>query len=123
MKKNIEMELFEYFEYLKSNINEIDGIPLDELYDTLIGKETKYKMVTDSMYYMVFKNKETGEVTSLECVSNYYNLEKDLAKKKCRDKKSNFTERRINQKCIDSNCAKCHVCCIEDFYNNIITKK
>lgn len=120
--KNIE--LFDYLDIMK-NKNTLDGIPLDELRAVLTGdKNTDYVLTTDSIYYMIFKNKITGEVITISCVKNYYELDikSTNGKLKCYNIKKEFMDRDIPH-CIPENCAKCHAGCIDDFFNGKISKK
>ena len=120
--KNIE--LFEYLSFLK-NQNIIEDIPMEELKTILTGGDGEdYILVSDCIYYMVFKNKNTQEITKLQCVKSYYNLNIPAAngKVKCYNIKRQFEDRDVPG-CIPENCAKCHACCIDDFFNKKITKK
>lgn len=119
-----EMELFEYLDFIK-NKNTLDGIPLDELRAILTGDASgDYVLTTDCIYYMAFKNKQTDEITKIECVNNYYdlNISSPNGKLKCFNIKKEFMGRDIPH-CAPENCAKCHVACIDDFYSGKINKK
>lgn len=120
--KNIE--LFEYLKILK-NKNIIENIPMEELKSILTGNDGEdFVLASDCIYFMVFKNKNTQELTTVQCVKNYYNLDipETNGKIKCYNIKKRFENRNISG-CIPENCAKCHACCIEDFFNKKITKK
>lgn len=118
--KNIE--LFEYLELIKSS-NTLNGIPLEDLKAVLTGDDsTDWALATDSIYFMVFKNKITGELVTINCVNQYYDLNQTKGRAKCYNRKKEFMDRDIPH-CIPENCAKCHACCIEDFFNGKITKK
>ena len=117
------MELVDYINYLKNN-NTLNGIQLDELLDILTGKTGQdFELTMDSIQNMVFKNKHTGHIVVLECVKKYYDLNVDTsAKVSCPNIKKTFKDRNVPN-CRPENCAKCHACCIQDFYNGKITKK
>ena len=118
------VELFEYLDLLK-NRNMIENIPMDELKAILTGKSSDdFALVTDCIYFMVFDDKNTKELIKVQCVKNYYNLDIQApnGKLKCFNIKKEFENRDIPN-CIPENCAKCHACCIEDFFNGKITKK
>ena len=120
-----EVELFEYLNIMRKQ-NAIDGIPIDDLRLVLTGNDSgNYKLVNDCIYYMTFKNKDTGEETKIYCVTNYYNLNdipSQNGKLKCFNVKKELAKRDIPH-CIHENCAKCHVACIDDFQEGKITKK
>ena len=120
--KNIE--LFEYLDLLKSK-NMIEDIPMDELKLMLTGKTSNdFALVTDCIYFMVFDNKNTKELTKVQCVKYYYdlNINTPNGKLKCFNIKKEFDNRTVPG-CIPENCAKCHLCCMEDFFKGKITKK
>lgn len=120
--KNVE--LFEYLLLIK-NQNTLDGMPIDDLRAILIGDNTTdYELATDCIYFMSFKNKNTNEIHKIQCVNNYYNLNipSQNGKLKCYNIKKEFMKREILN-CRPENCAKCHIACIDDFYDGKITKK
>lgn len=120
----VKIELFDYLDAVR-NKNTIEGMPLDELRAVLTGSnDTDYTIATDCIYYMVFKNKNTNELVKVQCVNNYYNLnmKSNSGKLKCFNIKKELIGREIPN-CASENCAKCHVACIDDFYNGKITKK
>ena len=118
------IELFDYLDIMK-NKDTLDGMPLDELRAVLTGDSSgNYTLATDCIYYMAFENKITKEITKIHCVNNYYdlNIPSSNGKLKCYNIKKEFMKREVPH-CIPENCAKCHVCCIDDFYDGKITKK
>ena len=124
--KNIE--LFEYLNELKKG-NNICGVNLADLYNVLTNEENnnKYEIAAQSEYFFVLKNKSTGELTSLFCVEDYYNLQhlaQSSPKKKfvCRNAREQLTNREYSTVC-NSKCAACHIACIRDYYDKKITKK
>ena len=119
-----EIELFDYLALMK-NQNTLDGMPIDDLKAVLTGDtSTDYELATDSIYFMSFKNKNTDEIHKIQCVNNYYNLNisSSNGKLKCYNIKKEFMNRDIPH-CRPENCAKCHVACIDDFYDGKISKK
>ena len=117
------MELIDYINYLKNN-NTLNGIQLDELLNILTGKEgQEYELTMDSIQNMVFKHKGTGKIVVLECVKKYYELdESGSGRVSCPNIKKQFKDRNVAN-CRPENCAKCHACCIQDFYNGKLNKK
>ena len=77
----------------------------------------------DSIQNMVFKHKGTGKIVVLECVKKYYELdESGNGRVSCPNIKKQFKDRNVAN-CRPENCAKCHACCIQDFYNGKLNKK
>lgn len=119
-----EWELFEYIDQIEDQ-NNIDGIPLDQLKLTLSGNEqSDYVIKVGSISTIILAKKGESNLIKLKCVKSYYDLNINGKKGNiipCKEIKDSFDNRMINN-CVHENCAKCHLCCIDDFYDNKISK-
>lgn len=120
-------ELFELVENI-SKENYILKMPMDQLQLVLQNnsEEADYEIKVGSINNIIFTKKGDKNLINIKCIKSYYNIDingNNIDSMTCQELKTAYTNNRDVGNCVKQYCAKCHLCAIEDFYDDKITRK
>lgn len=122
----MEYELFELIKEEVSN-NKILTIPLEQLQLILQGNEAQsdYEIKIGSVNNIIFTKKGDKNLISVKCIKNYYNIEinnESIDNMNCHEIKEKYAT-NLNCTIVKQNCAACHLRAIQDYGDDLITRK